>query len=416
MISQITGLVTRREGRKFLRLSDRPDDSAINPGMLRAGDDLSLYVHIPFCRHLCPFCCFNRYLYNQEKALVYFVRLRRELEMYLERGFHFSSAYFGGGTPTVLMPELLKFLDFLRAGPGIKDVSLETNPDELTPENIGALKDAGIKRLSIGVQSFQDEMMKAMGRTTCSGAEIKERLLKVQGQFETLNIDLIFNFPFQTPEKFREDVRTFKSLGIDQVTFYPLMPSPHKKSAMERKFSSVKNSAESRYYDIILEEIVAAGYKPSTVWCFSRGERMIDEYIVEHADYIGIGSGSVSLVGGRFYVNSFSLERYGELLEQRHFPVVRWRQLSEKEYRRYYFLTKLFGTRVNKPQFRDHFGQDIHSALHCEAALLKLAGTVSEDRQEIRVNRRGMHTVSVMMREFFAALNTLREYAIENQI
>jgi menaquinone C8-methyltransferase len=96
--------------------------------------------------------------------------------------------------------------------------------------------------------------------------------------------------------------------------------------------------------------------------------------------------------------------------------VVRWRQLSEREYLRYYLLTKLFGTRLEKPLFRDHFGQNIHDRLRWETLLLKLAGTIDEDPEQILVNRQGMYTVSVMMREFFAALNTLREHAIENQI
>ena len=116
------------------------------------------------------------------------------------------------------------------------------------------------------------------------------------------------------------------------------------------------NSREKKYYDIILREIYDQGYQASTVWCFSKGSRMIDEYIVDYADYIGIGSGSVSLVNGNFYVNTFSLERYAEMLKENHLPVARWRSLSEQEYFRYYLLTKLFGTRVNKEQFRQQFG------------------------------------------------------------
>jgi coproporphyrinogen III oxidase-like Fe-S oxidoreductase len=416
LISQIAGYITRREGQKFLQLNESFDDRRIDLKMLRPGEELSLYIHIPFCRRLCPFCCFNRYLYNEEKAIEYFQSLRRELDMYLERGFHFSSIYFGGGTPTLQMPELLGFMDYLDRRTGVKDISLETTPGELNPENVAALKSAGIKRLSIGVQSFQDEMLKAMGRLVCPADEIEGRLLLAQGQFKTLNIDLIFNFPFQTLEAFRQDIAIFKRLGIDQVTFYPLMPSPHKKNALERRFSRVDNSREKQYYDIILEEVAARGFNASTVWCFSRGDLMIDEYIVDYADYIGIGSGSVSLVNGNFYVNSFSLERYAEKIRLGQFPIARWRQLSEAEYLHYYLLTKLFGICVSKAQFSSQFGKDIQAKLGWEIALLKLIGALKEDQSEIKVTERGMYTVSVMMREFFAALNTLREEAIENQI
>jgi coproporphyrinogen III oxidase-like Fe-S oxidoreductase len=311
---------------------------------------------------------------------------------------------------------LLSFIDYLKNKFPVKQISLETTPHELTPETASALKAAGIKRLSLGVQSFDDEMLQAMGRTLGTGQEIRQKILLAQGQFETVNIDLIFNFPFQTVEKFAADIATFKELGIDQVTFYPLMPSPHKKDALERRFARVDDSREKQYYDVILRDVHRQGYQASTVWCFSKGQRMIDEYIIDYPDYIGIGSGSVSLVNGIFYVNTFSLDRYAEMLKNGHLPVVRWRFLSEQEYLRYYLLTKIFGLKVDKEQFRRQFGADIHHKLGIELKLLKIARAISEDSRCIRVNPQGMRTVSLMMREFFAALNTLREICIEKQV
>ena len=416
MISEIAGYVVRREGKKFLKLKQHSDDSKINTQILRQGEELSLYIHIPFCRKLCPFCCFNRYLFQEDKARIYFLNLRKELDIYIRKGFKFSEFYFGGGTPTILMDELLSFIAYLKQQFEVKEISLETTPAELTPNAIASLKTAGIKRLSLGVQSFDDQMLKAMGRLLCTGKEAQEKILLAQGQFPTVNVDLIFNFPFQTLEKFAEDISIFKKLGLDQVTFYPLMPSPHKKNALERKFSQVNNSQEKKYYDLILKNVYQQGYWASTVWCFSNGRRMIDEYIVDNADYIGIGSGSVSLVNGHFYVNSFSLEKYAANLGEGRLPIVRWRNLSKPEYLRYYFLTKLFGTRVNKGQFERHFGSDIHQEMGIELNLLKLAGVIEEKGDNIVVTTKGMYTVSVMMREFFASLNTLREISIENQI
>jgi menaquinone C8-methyltransferase len=416
LIPEIAGFITRREGKKVLRLEEKVDDTRITRSMLRNGEAPSLYIHIPFCRKLCPFCCFNRYLFKEDKAREYFLSLRKELDLYIQRGFNFTSFYFGGGTPTILMDELVSFIDYLKQRFSVKEISLETTPNELTPENIAALKAAGIGRLSLGVQSFDNENLKAMGRTICSGEEAKEKIMQAQGQFATLNVDLIFNFPFQTLEKFAADIATVKEMGIDQVTFYPLMPSPHKKSALERKFAKVDNSREKKYYDVILKNIYQKGYQASTVWCFSRGNRMIDEYIVDYPDYIGIGSGSVSLASGNFYVNTFSLETYAEKLKNNHLPIVRWRNLSESEYFRYYLLTKLFGTYVDKEQFCRQFGSDIYQKLGWELRLLKLAGAVSENSREIRVTEKGMYTVSIMMREFFASLNTLRELCIEKQV
>jgi menaquinone C8-methyltransferase len=416
LISNIAGYITRREGKKFLKLEENVDDSVVKSSLLRKNEELSLYIHIPFCRKLCPFCCFNRYLFNEGKAREYFKSLKKELDIYIQRGFNFSEFYFGGGTPTILMDELTSFINYLKEHFKINAISLETTPAELSRENIEILKSAGVQRLSLGVQSFDDKMLKAMGRTICLSEEATKNILLAQGQFTTVNIDLIFNFPFQNLEIFESDIRTFKKLGLDQVTFYPLMPSPHKKSAMERKFAKVDNSQEQKYYNIILKEVYSQNYHPSTVWCFSKGNRMIDEYIVDYADYVGIGSGSVSLVNGIFYVNTFSLEKYSEMLNHDRLPVSRLRQLSEREYLRYYLLTKLFGTKLNKTHFSQQFGFKIEDKLKTELNLLKLAGAIIENDSTIEVTPRGMYIISVMMREFFASLNTLREYCIEKQI
>jgi len=232
MIPELVSFVTKREGRKFHHLIPAIDESIINGDRLGRGAGISLYVHIPFCRSLCPFCCFNRYLFREDLAHRYFVNLRRELELYIRRGFNFSSIYFGGGTPTVLMEELSALIEHLRAQFSVREISLETTPRELTQQNIELLHKAGINRLSVGVQSFDEYILRTMGRVNGPADEVKCRLLMAEGQFDTLNVDFVFNFPGQTVEQFTADVAAFKELGIDQATFYPLMASPHKKDAM----------------------------------------------------------------------------------------------------------------------------------------------------------------------------------------
>ncbi len=415
MLANLVGFITRREGKKFLKLSQEIDDSSITGTGLEGDEEISLYIHIPFCRTLCPFCCFNRYLFNEDKARRYFKNLKRELALYIQRGFKFSNFYFGGGTPTILMDELIGFIDYLKENFEVKQISLETSPRELSRENVDLLRAAGINRLSIGVQSFDNDILKAMGRLLASGEEMKERLLMAEGKFDTLNVDFVFNFPGQSIEQFEADVETFKNLGIDQATFYPLMASPHKKDALERKFNRIDTSQEKKFYDVILRELYADGYKVSTAWCFSKGERMIEEYIVDSDDYIGIGSGSVSIVKGDFYVNSFSLDRYEEFLSNNRLPIIGWRRLSESEYYRYYLLTKLFAMEVDKRKFSQKFNADIYGKLRSELLFFRLFGLI-QGEEKIRVTQKGMYPVSVMMREFFASLNSLREYCIEKQI
>jgi coproporphyrinogen III oxidase-like Fe-S oxidoreductase len=416
MIPWFAGSVVRYEGKKFLRFTGDVDLTRISCEGKMRGDRVSLYVHIPFCRTLCPFCCFNRYLFKEEQARRYFADLRNEVDMYSGLGFKFNDFYFGGGTPTVLMDELSGFIDYLGSKFDIKRISLETTPRELTTDTINELRQLGVNRLSIGVQSFDNSLLRDMGRTLFKGEDSIDKLKLAQGKFDTVNVDLMFNFPTQTPGQFRSDIKIFKDLGCDQVTFYPLMPSPHKLDALTKKFHRVDTSRERQYYEIILGELLDSGYKASTAWCFSRGDLMIDEYIIDYDDYIGVGAGSVSFLGGDFLVNSFSLDGYHKLIAENRLPVVRTRQLSATEQYRYYMLTRFFGMGLNTLQFRQRFDSDIHARLWAELLFFKAAGIVREKDGRISVTRSGMYTVGTMMKEFFAALNTLREYCIEGGI
>jgi coproporphyrinogen III oxidase-like Fe-S oxidoreductase len=121
------------------------------------------------------------------------------------------------------------------------------------------------------------------------------------------------------------------------------------------------------------------------------------------------------MVRGNFYVNTFSLDRYHEFEVGRRLPIVGWRRLSAKEDLRYYLLTKLFGLKVDTEAFRRRFSSDIAAKLWMEMTFLKTFGLVSGDGA-LRVTDHGMYPVSIMMRDFFAALNTLRERCIEHQI
>jgi len=416
MIPWFAASVVRCEGKKFLSFTGDVDLTRISSEGKMRGDRVSLYIHIPFCRTLCPFCCFNRFLFKEEQARVYFADLRKEVDMYAGLGFQFNDFYFGGGTPTVLMDELSGFIDYLGTKFDVRRISLETTPRELTPDTVNQLRQLGVSRLSIGVQSFDNSLLKAMGRTLFKGEDSIDKLKLAQGKFDTVNVDLMFNFPTQTPEQFRSDLRIFKDLGTDQATFYPLMPSPHKLEALTKKFHRVDTSRERQYYEIILRELLDSGYKASTAWCFSRGDLMIDEYIIDYDDYIGVGAGSVSFLGGDFLVNSFSLDGYHALISERRLPIVRMRRLSATEHYRYYMLTRFFGMRLETQRFRERFGFDIHAKLWAELLFFKSAGIIKEKDGVITVTRRGMYPVGTMMKEFFAALNTLREYCIEGGI
>ncbi len=398
------------EGRKFLRLQPGYEEAFLETDHQK-NPVHSLYLHIPFCRQLCPYCSFNRVAYEPQLAKAYFEALKKEILRYAQKGYAFTHVYLGGGTPTVDMELLLDLLKFARGQFPIEQISLETNPADLNSATVEGLQKAGIQRLSLGVQSFNDSMLKSLGRLSHDGKTAVQNIEKVRGLFDTVNIDLMYNFPSQTMEHFLEDIRTFISLEIEQVTFYPLMPSPHKKTALERRFSQVDPSREMEFYQRLLQEM-PDNYHPSTVWCFSKGERIIDEYIIEYDDYAGLGAGSVGFIDGVFLVNAFKPERYIEQINQGREAIVYHTRSSRKDHARYQMLTRLFGMKWNWKEHQKQFGK----VLWPEVAMLKAAGIVREKEGMLAPTRKGMYYVSIMMKNFFATLNGLREECISSGV
>jgi len=416
IITEVLKFFVTREGKKFQILAEDVDEFKIVPKQTGIYDKASLYIHIPFCQTLCPYCSFNRYKFEEGRARVYFQNLKKELDLYMQRGFRFSSVYIGGGTPTILMDELIKFLDHLKENNALKEISIESTPREISEESIQQLRDVGVNRFSIGIQSFDQDLVKAIGRLHISTG-LKEKLLIAKDKFDTLNLDFMFNFPSQSIEHLKTDLEILRSMknDFDQVTFYPLMPSPHKRASLERRFNRINTSRERKFYDLIQNELLSEGYQPSTVWCFSKGKTIIDEYIIEFDDYIGLGSGSVSLFDGTFYVNSFSLNRYGDFLAKNKLPIIRYKNLTKHEQYRYYLITKLFGMKLETSKFYSKFNCDVRDKLFKEILFLKYFGLIRENNGFIEVTQRGMFYVNMLMKDFYGALNALREDCIEHQ-
>jgi molybdenum cofactor biosynthesis enzyme MoaA len=280
----------RRLSKQTLKLDAEQDQ--VDLPVPHAGRRDLLYVHVPFCESVCPFCTFHRVLLQKSLAADYFAALRRELRAYHERGFEFSAVYVGGGTPTVLPDELAETLALIRALFGAEEISVETNPNHLVADVLDVLKEAGVNRLSVGVQSFDDDLLREMGRYAAygSGAQIRDRLRRASGIFDTLNVDMIFNFPHQGYKSLQTDIDILtQELGVDQISFYPLMPASSTESNPAQTLGELTFTREPRFYELILERMGRV-YSPSSVWCFSKAKGMIDEYIVERDNYIGTGT------------------------------------------------------------------------------------------------------------------------------
>lgn len=371
-----------------------------------------LYLHIPFCVVLCPFCSFHRVEFKEQRARDYFSALRREISKATDAGYRFGEIYVGGGTPTVLPEELGSTISMLRAEHDIECVSIETNPDDLSETAIHRTAEAKVNRVSVGVQSFDDSLLKEMQRYDKygSGAQIRERLKAVAGQFDTLNIDMIFNLPNQTAASLQADLRYLTDDVIaDQVSYYPLMTTSTTRKSMLRSMGSVDFSREKALYQQVVEHMQAAGYQRSSAWCFTRRQSMIDEYITEQDEYLGLGSGAFSFLNGTICASTFSINRYIRLAQSGQTGMVRQRTLNRIDHMRYYMLTHLFSGAMDLDVADDCFDGRFSHALRNELRGLKVLGTVRQDSRLLRLTERGYYLWVILMREFFTGVNQLRE-------
>lgn len=374
-------------------------------------DDYLLYIHIPFCESLCPYCSFHREVYNEKLTPAYFDALLKELCMYKELGYDFKGLYVGGGTPTICIDKLCELLKFATNNFSITEISVETNPNHILENNLLLLKKAGVNRLSVGVQSFDDAILKRIGRYEKygSGHEIQQKLKKAIGVFDTLNVDLIFNMPLQSAKSLQRDLDIIDDLLPEQVTFYPLMTAPSVAKTLEASLGPIDYKKEKHFYFIILNRM-KSHYTGSTAWCFSRKKSMIDEYIIAYDKYVGAGSGAFGYFNDCIYINTFSIDEYIHMIHNNEMPVTRVKKFSEQETKYYFFLMKLFGLSLHKKAFENIFGESYRKALWLETLLLKTAGALKETGTDILPTDRGKYYWVMAMREFFIAVDTLRDY------
>lgn len=385
-----------------------------------------LYLHVPFCQRLCPYCSFNRYPFREEIAAPYFANMRKEMLMLKNLGYDFESLYFGGGTPTIMIDELCETIDLARDIFNIKEVATETNPNHLVSPYLEKMQ-GRVQRLSVGVQSFDNDLLTQMDRCEKygTGEEILQRISEAAPYFNSLNVDMIFNFPSQTEAVLRSDLQKIAECGCRQVTFSPLYVSSATTRKMASTLGKMDYDRERRFYEI-LDETLAGGTHPlfdrTTLWTFNRlddkGEEdhslLVDEYAISYEEYPAIGSGSITHLDGTLYVNTFSISEYNEAIGAGHMSIMGKSVMSKRDLMRYRFLLQLYSLRLDKKQFKRDFGCSVEAGLPVEMAFMRANGAFETNTaEELTLTPRGRYLTLVMYRQFLSGMNNLRDQARE---
>lgn len=319
------------------------------------GLPLSLYVHIPFCESLCYFCACNKIITkNPERAQLYLRYLSREVDLYVARlgaGQAVSQLHLGGGTPTFFSDDDLRALmsmlrrSFSMAAGG--EYSIEVDPRTVDENRLAALADMGFNRLSFGVQDFDPAVQKAVHRIQ----ETSEVFALVEAArrlaFDSINIDLIYGLPLQTPESFERTLAQVTELRPDRVALYayahlPARFKPQRRIATtELPSASAKITMLSRALAIFEE----AGYVyvgmdhfalPNDALAIAKRQgrlhRNFQGYSTQpDCDLIGLGVSAIGRVGPIYSQNAKTLDEYYDHLNQGRLPVVRGLALSRDD-------------------------------------------------------------------------------------
>lgn len=279
------------------------------------------YIHIPFCEHICHYCDFNKVFLKGQPVDEYLDALEEEIRLTLEKhpAEPLHSIFVGGGTPTSLSEKQLQRLLFSikKYLPLEQDAefTFEANPGDLSDEKFRVLFEGGVNRLSFGVQTFDNQLLKAIGRTHRAKDVLTsiEKAKKVG--FENISVDLIYSLPNQTLEGFKETLQTALSLDIQHYSGYSLIIEPKTvfyNQMRKGKLPVPGEDAEAEMYSLLMEQMQLAGFQQYEISNFA-----IPGYESKHnltywnnEEYYGFGAGSHSYVAGERIANHGPLKKY----------------------------------------------------------------------------------------------------------
>lgn len=300
------------------------------------------YVHIPFCEHICHYCDFNKVFLKGQPVDDYLTALEKEIKLTLSMTptKSLNSIFVGGGTPTALsekqLERLCSMIQYHLPFTNEAEYTFEANPGDLTEDKLKVLFDLGVNRLSFGVQSFNDELLKRIGRTHKAEDVFRSVEAAKRVGFHNISIDLIYGLPGQTIADFNQTIETSFSLETTHFSGYSLIIEPktifyqlHNKG----KLQLPDEDDEAAMYDLLMNQMEKHGYQQYEISNFSKkgyeSRHNLTYWNNEH--YYGFGAGAHSYINGVRRSNYGPLKKYMNPLENHQLPIMDESKLSEKE-------------------------------------------------------------------------------------
>ena len=367
----------------------------------------SAYVHIPFCTQICYYCDFSKVFIKNQPVDAYLEHLIQETRSY-EIG-KLRTLYIGGGTPTALSAQQLAYL--LTELPKVMDLSeveeftIEANPGDLDPDKIAVLKDSLVNRVSLGVQTFDNKMLKKIGRSH-KEQDIYDNIRHLkQAGFDNISIDLIYALPGQTMDQVKENVAKAIDLDIPHMSLYSLILENHTvfMNRMRRgKLPLPKEELEAEMFEYIIEELEKAGFEHYEISNFSKPGFESRHNLVywDNAEYYGLGAGASGYVDGIRYKNHGPIRHYLEAVEAGKARITEEHLTLEEKMEEELFLGLRKKTGVSKARFEEKFGVSFDQRYGQVVASLTEQGLLVPDDKQVRMTKRGLFLGDTVAEKF----------------
>ncbi|MDO8587696.1 MAG: radical SAM family heme chaperone HemW [Armatimonadota bacterium] len=370
----------------------------------------AIYIHVPFCISKCFYCDFNSYPGMEEIFNSYAEAVAKEMQT-AERGqSRGATLYIGGGTPTVMNEQqLMVMTDAARSGLGLRrdgEATIEANPLTVDHSKLEGLLTAGFNRISIGAQSFEDELLKRIGRGH-TAAEARQAVADARlAGFANLSLDLIYSLPDQSLEMWRDTLRETVDLKPEHVSLYELTVepgTPFAKLASQGKLDLPGEEQQIEMYSLAESVLESAGYRRYEISNFAKPgfECAHNQFYWRNDEYYGFGAGAVSYIGGKRMKNVLSPQEYVERIRESGSAVETSEELSPEGQMG---ETMMLGLRMTEGvdciRFRERFGVDVDRIYEAELERLTEQGLVEFCDARLRLTHRGTLLANEVMAEF----------------
>lgn len=359
-------------------------------------DNFGIYVHVPFCEKLCSFCPYNKVLYNKRLASDYLKALIKEIDLVARsyKGKTITSVYFGGGTPALLIDELDIIVKKLKEYFIIeKSIGIELHPRDINKELASKLIKIGFDMVSVGIQSFQKEELKTLGREYINGTE-KVEIVKEAG-FRVIDVDLIFGIGGQTDKRLKVDfLQAFKS-GATQVSTYPFIDF----SYANNKDKPLGGKGKKHLLNMLEEISKGEGIERTAVWTF--GIKNTEKYSsITRDTYIGFGPSASTLTNSSFKINTFNIKEYIKSVDSNENPKALTMEFSKRMRSVYWLFWNAYTLKLSKENYLNLMRRNLEEDFGIEIFLSRLFRLLRRTKEGYELTKLGAYIYHILEQHY----------------